>query len=85
MVSSSVTIQHANGVHARPASILVREAGKFQSNVTLSCNGSSVNGKSIMGLLMLALGPGSVVVVETDGPDEVEALEKITAVLSGNF
>ncbi len=85
MQKSTITIQHQEGVHTRPASIFVREAGKFKSEVTLSCEGVSVNGKSIMGLLMLALGPGSEVLLTTEGPDEEGAIETLSELLSGRF
>ena len=85
MLSEDVTINHQEGVHTRPAAIFVREAGKFKADISLSCDGAIVNGKSIMGLLMLALGPGSVVTLSADGPDEKEALAALAQILSGRF
>lgn len=72
------------GIHARPASVFVREAGRFASEIQLTADGVTVNGKSIMGVLMLALGPGTVVHLKIEGPDEDEALEILSRVLSGN-
>ena len=85
MISKSIIIEHAEGVHARPASIFVREAGKFKSEVSLTCNGTTVNGKSIMGLLMLALGQGMEVTVGASGPDAEAAVERLVEVLGGDL
>ncbi len=85
MKSNRITINHEGGVHTRPASVFVREASKFESEVILECEGTSVNGKSIMGLLMLAMGPGAEVTVIVTGADEEVAVEKLSEVLSGNF
>lgn len=85
MREMSITIQHTEGVHTRPASIFVREAARFKSEVALACEGLKVNGKSIMGLLMLALGPGCIVTLTTDGPDEDVAVEELGRVLTGEF
>ncbi len=85
MQSKEITITHEEGVHARPASIFVREAAKFQSEITLTADGTTVNGKSIMGLLMLALCNGAQVQVNADGPDEADAVNRLGDVLSGSF
>lgn len=85
MKQVQITITHADGVHTRPASIFVREAGKFQSEVLLECDGTSVNGKSIMGLLMLAMGPGAIVTITATGDDEEEAIQTLSSVLAGSF
>lgn len=71
-------------MHARPASVFVREAGRFASEVQLTADGVTVNGKSIMGILMLALGPGTHVHLKIEGADEDEAHEILSGVLSGN-
>ncbi len=81
MKESTLTLKLTNGMHARPASIFVREAGRFRSEVFITAEGVTVNGKSIMGLLMLALGPGSQITVKTSGPDEETALESLCQVL----
>jgi len=85
MKSLEVKLDMPHGMHARPATVFVKEAGKFQSEITLTCDGTSVNGKSIMGLLMLALGPGSLVTVSAAGPDEEKALESLREVLLGKL
>ena len=85
MESRDITITHAEGVHARPASVFVREAAKFKAEVSLTSDGTTVNGKSIMGLLMLALCNGAQVTLRTEGPDENDAAEKLAEILSGKF
>lgn len=82
MKESNLTLNFVNGMHARPASVFVREAARFRSEVFLTSDGVTVNGKSIMGLLMLALGPGSQVTLRTEGPDEENALEALAQLLS---
>lgn len=85
MITKKVTIHNADGLHTRPASIFVREAGKFASEIHLTRDDMTINGKSIMGLLMLALGPGSEVELTIEGADETEAMESLSALLSGSF
>lgn len=85
MQSREIQIQYESGVHARPASVFVRAAARFASEVTLKKENSVVNGKSIMGLLTLALAPGACVTLETEGPDEAEAMDELAAILGGQF
>lgn len=67
------------GVHARPASIIVKLAHKFSSNITLEKDGQQVNCKSIMGILELTITCGSTVIIKADGEDEKEAIEAIAS------
>lgn len=83
MESIDITIELKEGLHARPASIFVREAAKYKSEIFLSANGVTVNGKSIMGILMLALSPGTRVTMEARGADEKDAIEKLPPLLNG--
>ena len=85
MKSEMITIKNAAGLHARPASVFVRQASAFKSEIRLIKNNTIVNGKSIMGVLMLALASGNTVKLETEGVDESEAIEKLSAILSGDF
>ncbi len=78
-----VTIRSRQGVHARPASVFVNKASTYASEILLESAGTKVNGKSIMGLLMLALGPGSTVRIEAHGQDEQKALRELAALLGG--
>jgi phosphocarrier protein len=80
MIEKTVKIQNTLGLHARPAALLVKTAGKFVSDLFLVKDGLEVNGKSIMGVLMLAAECGSEVTIRADGSDEeamVEAIEKL--------
>ena len=85
MFSSKVTIQHMAGIHTRPAAIVVREAGRYKSEITLTAEEVTINAKSIMGLLTLALIPGSSVTITASGEDEKKAVETLAAPLSGEF
>jgi phosphocarrier protein HPr len=73
------------GLHARAAAKLTQLAAKYQCEVSLSRNGRKVNAKSIMGVMMLAAGKGSRVTLETDGPDETEAMDAIVALITDCF
>jgi phosphocarrier protein len=73
------------GLHARAAAKLTQLAAKYQCDVSLARNGRKVNAKSIMGVMMLAAGKGSRVTLETDGPDEEEAMNAIVALIGDCF
>ena len=73
------------GLHARAAAKLTQLAAKYQCEVSVARNGRKVNAKSIMGVMMLAAGKGSRIVLETDGPDETEALDAIVALIGDYF
>lgn len=83
----TVTVVHRQGLHARPAALFVQLAKRFTSKVTVKKGRKIVDGKSIMGLLTLAAGPGARISIVTDGPDAEEALgrliELVTTPLSG--
>mgnify|MGYP001781806538 CR=1 FL=1 len=65
------------GIHARPATLLVQAASKFNSDINLEYNGKSVNLKSIMGVMYLGVGQGADVTITADGDDAKEAIEAI--------
>ncbi len=85
MIRKSHPIVNKLGLHARPAAMLVTEAAKFQSEVFFIKDDIRVNGKSIMGVMMLAAEQGSTLTVEVDGPDEKEAMEAIVEVIKSGF
>ena len=85
MVTETFTILNASGLHARPAATLVRQAAQFQSTITLIKDGFRVNGKSIMGVMMLAAEQGSVIRVEVSGDDEDDALAGIGELITQQF
>ena len=73
------------GLHARASAKLTQAAGTDASSVWLSRNGRRVNAKSIMGVMMLAAAKGSKVTIETDGPDESEAMKALLALIADRF
>ena len=85
MQQREVEIINKLGLHARAAAKLTQLAAKYQCDVSLARNGRKVNAKSIMGVMMLAAGKGSRVMLETDGPDETEALNAIIALIGDCF
>ena len=85
MPQTEVEIVNKLGLHARASAKLTQLAGQFTAEVWISREGRKVNAKSIMGVMMLAAGNGSRVVLETDGPDETEALDAITALIGDYF
>lgn len=85
MIKSSIVIVNKLGLHARASAKLTKLAGSFASEVHLARNGRRVNAKSIMGVMMLAAAKGSTLVIETDGPDEAEALEAMKDLIASGF
>ncbi|WP_332634221.1 phosphocarrier protein HPr [Halalkalibacter flavus] len=81
MVEKTFTVIDKTGIHARPATMLVKAAGQFGSEVNLEYKGKSVNLKSIMGIMALGIPSGAEIKVVTKGTDENEALESITETL----
>jgi len=81
MQQRTFDIVDETGIHARPATILVQTATRFESDIELEYNNKKVNLKSIMGVMSLGVGKGAKVTIYTDGEDEAEALEKITEAL----
>jgi phosphocarrier protein len=85
MLQQEVEIINKLGLHARASAKLTQVAGRFKSQVWVSRNGRRVNAKSIMGVMMLAAARGSTLTVETEGPDEKEALAAVTRLITGRF
>lgn len=85
MISRDFRINNKLGLHARPSAQLTQVAGRFASEVYIARNGRRVNAKSIMGVMMLAAGPGSTVTVDAEGPDEEEAVAAIGALIASRF
>jgi phosphocarrier protein len=85
MLQQEVEIINKLGLHARASAKLTQVAGRFKSQVWVSRNGRRVNAKSIMGVMMLAAAKGSTLVVETDGPDEAEALDAVAKLIVNRF
>jgi phosphocarrier protein len=85
MISREFRISNKLGLHARPSAQLTQVAGKFASEIYIAKNGRRVNAKSIMGVMMLAAGPGSTVTVDAEGPDEGQAIDAIAALIASRF
>lgn len=73
------------GMHARASAKLVSLASAFESTITVAREGRSVNGKSIMGIMMLAAGKGATVTICADGPDELDAVKSLTQLIQSRF
>ena len=82
LVNQTVTVVHRQGLHARPAALFVQLAKQFASRITVKKGRKIVDGKSIMGLLTLAAGPGSRISIVTDGLDAKDALEQLTRLVT---
>ena len=79
------TIRNRLGLHARAAALFVKKASEYTSEVWVEKDGTPVNGKSIMGLLMLACPLGSSIVVKVDGADETQAFEELKNLVEDGF
>ncbi len=86
MVEKQVVIANRLGIHARPATLLVKAAAKFTAEIYLSKGETRrINGKSIMGVMMLAAEQGSEVLIEADGSDASLAVESLAQLLQSDF
>ncbi|MGH7000394.1 MAG: HPr family phosphocarrier protein [Stellaceae bacterium] len=84
-VNRSVTICNQRGLHARAAARFVKLAFEYDAEITVTKAGASVSGRSIMGLMMLAAGPGSTVDLGATGPDAARAIDALVALITGGF
>lgn len=85
MAERTVQIVNKNGLHARPAAEIVKIAGKFASDVTIVRDDLEVNGKSIMGVMMLAAECGATILLRASGPDEDAALDALATLVTSKF
>jgi len=85
VVSKDVVVQNQLGLHARPASMFVKASTKFASEITVKKEGESVNGKSIMGLMMLAAAHGTTLTLTAEGSDADEAVNDLEQLINRNF
>jgi phosphocarrier protein HPr len=85
MIRQTIVISNKLGLHARASAKLTKLAGSFRSEVFLSRNGRRVNAKSIMGVMMLAAGLGAEIEIETDGPEEAQAMSALCALIADKF
>jgi phosphocarrier protein HPr len=84
-VARRLEIKNRLGMHARAAALLVETVRQFDAEITVSKDDQTVNGKSILGLMMLAAGQGSLIEVAADGPDAPAAIEAIAALVEARF
>ncbi len=80
-----LTVLNKLGIHARPAALFVKTANRFDCDVFVEKDGEKVNGKSIMGLMMLAAGPGSKLTLYAEGADAARAVVEIEALMQRRF
>jgi phosphocarrier protein len=85
MVEQQVVIQNRLGLHARACSVFVKEAAKYAAHITLCRDGLEVNGKSILGVMMLAAERGAELVLRAEGSDETAALAGLVRVIDDKF
>ena len=85
MPSKEITVSNKLGIHARPAAQFVKMASEFKAEIRVEKDGEEVDGKSIMGLMMLAAGHGSVLKMIAEGPDVDEALQSLEDLVVRNF
>jgi phosphocarrier protein HPr len=85
MPERTVEIVNENGLHARPAAEIVKVATKFRSDITIQKDDLDVNGKSIMGVMMLAAECGSTITLRAEGPDADQALDALASLVSNKF
>ncbi|PYI77583.1 MAG: HPr family phosphocarrier protein [Verrucomicrobia bacterium] len=84
-IEKQVPIVNRLGLHARPAAMFVRIASRYRSEIWVSKEGEEVNGKSIMGLMMLAAGQGSKLRIRCEGLDAEKAMEELEALINAKF
>jgi phosphocarrier protein len=85
MLQRETTIVNKLGLHARASAKLTQLAGRFQCEIWMTRNTRRINAKSIMGVMMLAAGIGSTVLIETEGVDESEAMDELLALIANKF
>jgi phosphocarrier protein HPr len=84
-ITRDMVVTNKLGVHARPAALFVKTANRFDCEVLVEKDGETVNGKSIMGMMMLAAGPGSKLHVRASGEDAAQAVHELEALLKRKF
>lgn len=82
---ATVTVRNAQGLHMRPADLLVRTAGRFASNIVIERAGQRVDCKSILGILTLGATQGSELSIEANGPDAQQAIDEIVGLFDRSF
>ena len=84
-IEKEITVINRLGLHARPAAMFVRIASRYRAEVWVAKEGEQINGKSIMGLMMLAAGQGSKLQIKCDGPDADKAMQELEELINNRF
>ena len=85
MVEKKAVVKNKYGIHARPASLIVKTISKFKSEVSISKDSVNANGRSIMSVMMLAAEKDSVLTIRANGEDETEVVDKIVKLIDDRF
>ena len=85
ILTKQLTVSNRLGIHARPAALFVKVSGKFASQINVEKDGETINGKSIMGLMMLAAAQGSILTLTAEGPDAAAALAALEELFQKKF
>lgn len=85
IVERRLTVQNSQGIHARPAALIVKTAGRFASHITIGRDDLEVNGKSIMGVMMLAAECGAEILVRAEGEDAEAAVAALADLVAAGF
>jgi len=85
IMTKNLMVSNKLGIHARPAAMFVKTANRFNCEIFVEKDGEKVNGKSIMGLMMLAAGPGSTLTVSAQGQDASQALAELETLFKRKF
>lgn len=85
MTEKTLTVKNRAGIHARPAALIAQTANKFTSEIFIEKDSTTVNAKSIMGVITMAAGYNTVLLLKADGPDEKQAVETIFDLFESKF
>ena len=85
MITKTLIVQNRAGIHARPSSLIVETANKFQSNIMIEKAGITINARSIMGVMTMGAGYQAELNVSADGPDEADAMAALEQLFETNF
>lgn len=85
MIEKEFVIPNKLGLHARPAALFVQEAAKYRSSILVNKDGLEINGKSVMGLMLLAAECGSRLKIKAEGPDEAQAMDALGKIFARKF
>lgn len=85
IIKKEATVKNRTGLHARPAAVFVQVANKYDSEITIIKDDQEVNGKSIMGILMLAAEKGSRITIVADGNDAQEAADELAGLIASDI